>query len=104
MVYDILRRKVPESDAGSVPAPFTLPSRCSPEVGTADADIKVPSVENAEMTDVQPLRRGVGQNIATRALPTARNFFLVLISAFPAHSPSLLFQILWLSFNCVRFR
>ena len=29
---------------------------------------------------------GVGQNVATHAWPTAKNFFLVRVSAFPVHS------------------
>ena len=49
---------------------------------TTDVEIKVPSVENSELTNVLPLKPGVGQNIATQASPTARNFFLVLISTF----------------------
>ena len=57
--------------------------------GTADADIvKVSSVESPELTDVLPLKPGVGQNIALLASPTARNSFLVLISTFSAHTPS----------------
>ena len=48
-----------------------------------------PSVESTELMNVFPLRLGVvGQNIATDVLPSARNFFLVLISTFPFHSPS----------------
>ena len=46
---------------------------------TADAEISVPSVENPELTNVLPLKPGVGQNIAVHASPTARNFFHVLI-------------------------
>ena len=58
-------------------------SRC----GTVDAGIKVPSVENPEVTSVLPLKPGEGQNIARYASPTARSSFLVLISTFPVHSP-----------------
>ena len=48
-----------------------------------------PSVEDAELMDVFPLRLGVvGQNTAMDVLPTARNFFLVLISTIPVHSSS----------------
>ena len=36
---------------------------------------------------VSSLKPGVGQNIALHASPTASNFFLVLISNFPVHSP-----------------
>ena len=59
-----------------------------PQWGTADAEIKVLSVENPGLTNVLPLKLGVGQNIAMHASPTARNYFLVLISTFPVHSPS----------------
>ena len=58
----------------------------SPAVGYWDTEIKVPSVENPELTNVLPLRPGVGQSIATHASPAAMNFFLVLISTFPVHS------------------
>ena len=56
---------------------------------TADAEINVPSVENPKLTDVLP-KPEAGQNIATHASPTARNLFLVIISTFPVHSPSLI--------------
>ena len=46
-----------------------------PQQGTAGAEIKAPSVENPTQTDVLPGKSGVGQNIALRALPTARHFF-----------------------------
>ena len=55
--------------------------------GTAVAEIKVSSVESPELTNVLPLKPGGGQNIAKLASPTARNFFLVLISILPVHSP-----------------
>ena len=42
--------------------------------------MKVPSVENPELTNVLHLKPGVGQNIATHASPTTMNLFLVLIS------------------------
>ena len=42
--------------------------------------MKVPSVENPELTNVLHLKPGAGQNIATHAFPTTRNLFLVLIS------------------------
>ena len=44
---------------------------------TTDADIKVPSVENPELTDILPLKTGVSHNITMHASLTARNFFLV---------------------------
>ena len=52
-----------------------------------DAEIKVPSVENPELINVLLLGFGIGQNIAKLASPTAKNFFRVLISNFPVHSP-----------------
>ena len=55
-----------------------------------DAEIKVPSVENPELTNVLPVKPGVGQNIAMHAYPTARIFFFVLIFTYTAHSPSFL--------------
>jgi len=58
--------------------------------GTVDTEIKIPSAENPELTNIFPLKPGVGQNIATQALPTARNFFTVLIFTFLIH----LFQML----------
>ena len=56
--------------------------------GIADAEIKFPLLRNPELTNIHHLEPGVGQNIATRASPTATNFFLVLISTFPVRSPS----------------
>ena len=56
--------------------------------GTTGAEIKVPSVENPELTNVFPLKPGVGQNVVTYASPASTHFFLVLISTFPVHSPS----------------
>ena len=58
---------------------------CSGVLCTAYAEIKISSVENTELTNVLPLKSGLGQNIAMHASPTARNFFLVLISAIPVH-------------------
>ena len=59
-------------------------------VGTVPTEIKAPSAENPELTNVLPLKPGVSQNMAMHALPTARNFFLVLISTFLVHSLSFL--------------
>ena len=53
-----------------------------------DAEIKVPSVEHPELTDVLTLKLGVDQSIDMLASPTAKNFFLVPISTFPIHLPS----------------
>ena len=39
-------------------------------------------------TQSWPEKSGVGQNIVMHSLLTARNFFCVLISTFPVHSPS----------------
>ena len=40
-----------------------------------------------QISKVFPLKPQVGQNIAMHALPTARDFFLALISIFLVHSP-----------------
>ena len=61
---------------------------CSGVLCTAYAEIKIPSVENTELTNVLLLKSGLGQNIATHASPTTRNFLLVLISAIPVRWPS----------------
>ena len=50
---------------------------------TADAEIKVPYVENTELANGFSLKPGVGQNLATYASLTAKSFFLVRISTFP---------------------
>ena len=56
------------------------PPRFHPQCGTVDAEIKVSSVENPELTTVFPLKPGLGQIIALR------NFLPVLISVTPLHS------------------
>ena len=48
--------------------------------GTADVEISNPSVENPELTNVLPLRPGVGQNIATHAVSAARDVLLLFFS------------------------
>ena len=60
-----------------------------------DAEIKVPAVETPPHPPPPPftpllplLKPGVGQKIALRISPTARNFFLVLSATFLVHSPS----------------
>ena len=53
---------------------------------TMDAETKVPSVDNVELTNVLPLKPGVGRKIATFATSTMMNIFHVLISTFPVHS------------------
>ena len=58
-------------------------------MGTEDAEIKVSFVVgNPELTIFRPFKLAIDQNIATCASPTARNFFLVLISILLVHSPS----------------
>ena len=47
--------------------------------------MKVLSAENPELTNVLPLKRGVGQNIAMHVSPTYRNVILLLIITFPVH-------------------
>ena len=59
---------------------WIMSSTCNLQQGTADAEIKAPSVENPELTNVLPQKPGVGQNIATHASPTARKFFLVMLT------------------------
>ena len=60
----------------------------TPQGGTADAENKIPSVENPELTNCLPLMPGIGQNIATRASPAARNFFLFLMGDLAADGPA----------------
>ena len=57
---------------------------------TAVAEIKAPSLENPELTNVLPLKPGVDQNKATHASPTARNFFLrkVKVHGVPLNAPA----------------
>ena len=42
-----------------------------PQWGTADAEFKVPSIENPELAHIISLKPGVGPNIATHVSPTA---------------------------------
>ena len=42
-------------------------------LSSVDAQIKDPSVENPQLTNGLPLKPGIGQNITTHVLPTARN-------------------------------
>ena len=58
----------------------------SPQGGTVDAEIKVLFVENPELTNVLRLNPGVGQNVASCVSPTAKNFFLFLISTSSVHT------------------
>ena len=48
----------------------------TPQLGAADAEIKVPSGENTQSLNVLPLKAGVGQYIAVHATLTSRDFFL----------------------------
>jgi len=48
----------------------------NPKWDTADAEIKAPPFENSELTNVLPLKPGVGQNVATRAFFTHCQKFL----------------------------
>ena len=66
--------------------------------GTEDSEIKVPSVENPELTNCLSLKPGVGQNIAMHASPTARNNLLVLISTSLILSLSFLFRFVCFCF------
>ena len=50
---------------------------------TADAEIKILTVEHPGVENAVP---GAGQNIATYALATTRNIFIVLISRFSVYS------------------
>ena len=54
---------------------------------TADAEIKVPSAEDPELSKVLSFTPGLGQKIVLRASPTARNYAF-LIFAFSFHSTS----------------
>ena len=47
--------------------------------GIVKTEVKMPTVENPMLTNVLPLKTGVGQSKAMHALPIAKNFFLVLI-------------------------
>ena len=76
------------NDASPPPPPHThLPPLPRPQLGTADAEIN-DHLLRTQSFKVLPLKPGVGQNIAKHASPTARDFFLELLFAFPVHSPS----------------
>ena len=55
--------------------------------GTADAEMT--HVLRTQSSKDFPLKPGVGHNTAMHASPTARNFFLELISTLPVHSPAI---------------
>ena len=44
-----------------------------------DTEMKVPSVENRDLTNILPVKHGVAQHIARHASPTARNVLLVYL-------------------------
>ena len=73
-------------------------------MGTADAETRVCSAENPEVTNVRSFKPGVGQNIAAHASPTARNSFFVPYSTFPVYSHLEFFKIVSLIFSCVGTR
>ena len=62
--------------------------------GIVKTEIKMPTVENPMLTNILPLKPGVGQNKAMHASPTARNFFLVLILDLPIVAAVELFFLL----------
>ena len=41
-----------------------------------------------QSSKVFPLKHGVGQNTAKHVLPTTKDFFSILVSTLPAHSPA----------------
>ena len=59
---------------------------------TADVEIKIQLVRRTQSLMVFPLKPKVGRNKTMHASPTARDFFLELISTAPVHSPALSFQ------------
>ena len=61
---------------------------CHPQWVLRTQKLRSPSVESPDLTAVLPSEPVVGQNIAIHVWPTVMNFFLVLISTFPIHSPS----------------
>ena len=62
---------------------------CILQCGTADTEIKVPSVEKTGLWKVLLLKPGVGQNTALHTLPTARNFLPCSNSNFCFPGPSI---------------
>ena len=68
-----------------------------PQRGAADADIKVPSVENTELKG-SPLKLGIGQGIVIHATLTARDFFLA--NFYPSGPFTCIFSKALPSFSC----
>ena len=64
-----------------------------------DAEIKVPSGENAELKHSPFKKPGVGHYIAIHTMLTASNFFL--ISTLPVHSPAFFPKPFPIFFSCV---
>ena len=56
-----------------------------PQWGTVAAEIKVPSFKNPELTNVLPLKLGLGQNITTHTSPTARNLLSEFLASRSIH-------------------
>ena len=68
---------------------------------TAEAEMKVPSVENPELTNVLPLKPGVGQNYSHICFAYYQEFLHCLNFDLPGPFTLNIFQILWSVFNCV---
>ena len=70
-----------------------------PQWGAADAEIKVPCGENAELKRFLPLKPGVDQYIAIHATLTARDSFLAY--AYRSGPFTCIFSKPSLDFSCV---
>lgn len=56
---------------------YYLFSNQEPQCGNSDVEVKVPSVESLELTNVRPLNCGaLGQNVAMPASYTVRNLYI----------------------------
>ena len=63
--------------------------------GLQTQKLRSSSVENPELTNIFPLKRGAGQNIAVDVVHTARNvFFSLIISTFTGFSISVCMNFL----------
>ena len=58
---------------------LVLHSSSSPQWGTANAEVKVPSAENPALSKVFSFKPGLDQNIVLHASPAARNLSLIHI-------------------------
>ena len=65
--------------------------------GLQTQKLRSSSVENPELTNIFPLKRGAGQNIAVDASPTARNFFFHFYFLFFGHN----FDLHWVQHFCL---